>query len=156
MLRISRATIEEAPAILDLQKLAYQSEARLYDDSSLPPLIQDLESLRDEFRHSVVLAALAGPRIVGSVRARLVDDVSHIGRLIVHPEFQRLGVGTLLLREIERAHAGARTFELFTGSRSEGNLRLYERLGYRRSHEKVVSSAVTLVFLRKPHPEDLG
>ena len=146
--QIARATREDAAAILELQKLAYQSEARLYDDWSLPPLTQSLESLEQEFEHSVVLKAMDGRQLVGSVRARESDGVCHVGRLIVHPARQGTGIGTLLLREIERASAAAR-FQLFTGSRSEGNIRLYQRLGYQRSHERQLSPAVTLVYLEK-------
>jgi len=145
---IARASQEDAAAILELQKLAYQSEARLYDDWSLPPLTQQLESLEQEFENSVVLMAMDGAQLVGSVRARESAGICHVGRLIVHPARQGAGIGTLLLREIERACSSAR-FQLFTGSRSEGNLRLYQRLGYERSHERQLSPTVTLVYLEK-------
>jgi GNAT superfamily N-acetyltransferase len=147
--RIARASTDDADAILQLQKLAYQSEARLYDDWTLPPLTQTLTSLLDEFAASVVLKAMAGDRLVGSVRAREIHGLCQIGRLIVAPELQGRGVGTLLMRHLEFEFPGARGFELFTGSRSEGNLRLYERLGFRRCREQVLSPAVTLVFLEK-------
>ena len=54
---ISPASLTDAEAILALQKLAYESEARFYDDRSLPPLIQDIASLREEFGESLVLKA---------------------------------------------------------------------------------------------------
>lgn len=147
--RIERAGIGDAPAILALQKLAYESEARLYGDWSLPPLTQSLESLREEFVASCVLKAVDGSRLVGSVRAREVDGACHVGRLIVTPDMQGCGLGTCLMRSVEAAFPAARRFELFTGSRSEGNIRLYERLGYRRLREQVLSPAVTLVFMEK-------
>jgi len=146
--RIERASLADAPAILALQKLAYRS-ARLYDDWTLPPLPQTLENLREDFAVSVILKATEAGRLVGSVRVREADDVCQVGRLIVHPEFQGFGVGTMIMRHIEAEFPRARTFELFTGSRSEGNLRLYERLGYVRNREKILSPAVTLVFLEK-------
>jgi len=147
--RIERASLDDAPAILELQKLAYQSEARLYDDWKLPPLTQTLVALREEFAASVTLKATEVGRLVGSVRAREANGVCQVGRLIVHPEQQGHGVGTMLLRHIEAEFPGASSFELFTGSRSEGNLRLYERLGYLRNREQVLSQSVTLVFLEK-------
>lgn len=147
--RVEHATPEDATAVLELQKLAYQSEARLYGDWTLPPLTQTLENLREEFATSVVLKASEDGRLIGSVRARDVNGVCQVGRLIVHPEQQGRGVGTMLMHGIEGEFPGITVFELFTGSRSEGNLRLYERLGYARSREKVLSPSVTLVFLEK-------
>jgi len=145
----AHATLDDAAAILDLQKRAYESEARLYNDWTLPPLTQTLLALQEEFAASVVLKAMAGDRLVGSVRARETDGLCQLGRLIVEPELQGRGIGTMLMRHIESLFPGARVFELFTGSRSEGNLRLYERLGYQRAREKVLSPSVTLVFLEK-------
>jgi ribosomal protein S18 acetylase RimI-like enzyme len=147
--QIERARPEDAAEILALQKLAYQSEARLYDDWNLPPLKQSESSLRGEIETTCVLKALEGSRLVGSVRARDEEGVCHVGRLIVTPELQGQGIGTRLMRSVESAFPAAPRFELFTGHRSAGNLRLYERLGYRRSVERVLSPAVTLVFMEK-------
>jgi ribosomal protein S18 acetylase RimI-like enzyme len=146
---IGRAGVDDIPAILELQKLAYRSEARLYDDWSLPPLTQTLESLRAELMSSTALTAKVGARLVGSVRARIDDGICRIGRLIVHPESQRRGLGALLMEHIEREFGDSRKFELFTGSRSAGNIRLYERLGYKRTREEMVSRSITLVFMEK-------
>lgn len=147
--RIARAGVEDAAAILALQKLAYESEARLYDDWQLPPLTQTLDSLQAEFASALVLEALDGERLVGAVRARETEGTCHVGRLIVSPQLQGRGIGTRLLRSVEAAFPLVQRFELFTGSRSESNIRLYERLGYRRLREQVLSPAVTLVFMEK-------
>jgi ribosomal protein S18 acetylase RimI-like enzyme len=152
--RIERAGEADIPAILDLQKRAYESEAVLYADRSLPPLTQTLESLRAELGQSVVLKAVDGDTLIGSVRARTSDGTCHIGRLIVAPGRQGCGIGTRLMHEIEACFDAAHRFELFTGSRSAGNLRLYERLGYTRCREQAVSPTITLVFLEKRRPEN--
>src|SRR5512147_1836803 len=44
-----RADKSDAPEILALQKIAYQSEAELYGDDSLPALQQTLEDLENDF-----------------------------------------------------------------------------------------------------------
>src|SRR5262245_26762029 len=82
-IRIDRAVADDAEETLELQKLAYQSEAHLYDDWNLPPLKQTLESLRSELASSIVLKALVADRLVGSVRARENRGTCHVGRLIV-------------------------------------------------------------------------
>lgn len=146
---ISRAELSDAAEILALQKLAYQSEARIYNDWTLAPLTQTLEGLRSEFARSVVLKAVSGERIVGSVRGRLEGDTCAIGRLIVHPAFQHQGIGSQLLRSIELACRQVRRFELFTGSRSTHNLRLYERHGYVVTRSQALTDELRLVFLEK-------
>ena len=148
-LRVERAGPEDAALILGLQKIAYQSEARLYDDWNLPPLTQTLESLQAEFEHSIVLKALHRGRLAGSVRARESHGTCHIGRLVVSPTAQGRGIGTRLMQEIEASFPSARRFELFTGSRSERNLRLYRRLGYAPCREQPAANGVTLVYLEK-------
>jgi GNAT superfamily N-acetyltransferase len=146
---IHDAGTPDAPAILALQKRAYESEALLYQERNIPPLTQTLESMREELGAGRVLKALDGERIVGSVRARELEGVCQIGRLIVEPDLQGKGIGTRLMRSIEAAFPAAQRFELFTGERSAGNIRLYERLGFKRLHEQVLSPTFTLVFMEK-------
>lgn len=45
---IIKATKKDAEEILKLQKLAYISEAKIYNDYSIPPLTQTLPEVIDE------------------------------------------------------------------------------------------------------------
>jgi ribosomal protein S18 acetylase RimI-like enzyme len=150
MVAIRAASTEDAEEILVLQRLAYQSEARLYNDWSLPPLTQTMDSLRSEFTNSIVLKATLGERLVGSVRARQNGDVCVIGRLVVHPELQGQGIGSQLLRAIEARFSNVARFELFTGSKSEANIRLYQRHGYTITRTEKLSQTVSITFMEKP------
>lgn len=152
-MHILPATAEDAPAILELQRLAYRSEAVLYDDFGIPPLTQTLGSLQQDIAGQTVLKAVRGGVLVGSVRALEQERICHVGRLIVHPDHQRQGIGTALMRAIESHFPNAAAFELFTGHRSAGNLRLYERLGYHAVRQEPVSASLTLIYLRKIRAE---
>jgi len=147
---VADAEPADAEAIHALQIVAYQSEARRYDNWSIPPLVESVASVRDHIERHVVLKALIGDRLAGAVRGVVEDGVCLVGRLIVDPELQQRGIGAALLAAIEARHPQATAFELFTGDRSEGNLRLYRRHGYVETHRQPVSSEVSLVFLRKP------
>jgi len=149
MVSISYASLADAEDILALQKMAYQSEAILYNDWSIPPLTQTIESLRDEFPNSVILKASVGERVIGSVRAKTSGDICSIGRLFVHPEFQGKGIGSRLLQSIERSCNSVTKFELFTGSKSENNICLYQRAGYRITRTQPLSPTVSITFLEK-------
>jgi len=135
--------------ILQLQYLAYKSEAILCDDYSIPPLQQTIEGIVEEATISRFLVVKFNDVIIGSVRAYMDEGVCKIGRLIVHPEHQRKGVGTTLIANIEMCFPGASTYEVFTGKRSEGNLRLYNKLEYKLYKEEKLNERITLVFLRK-------
>lgn len=146
---VQTAAIQDAEKILELQKIAYQREADLYHDNKIPPLTQTLEQIRSDFKSQVFLKAVDQNRIVGSVRARDDGRTCYIGRLIVHPDRQGNGIGTRLMAQIEKRFQSVERFELFTGTKSSGNIRLYERLGYRPFKEESVHPGLTLVFLEK-------
>lgn len=150
MLTIALATSADAAPILALQRRAYAAEARLYDDWTIPPLTQSLASLLAEIESTTVLKACVGGALVGSVRARLAEQTCLVGRLFVEPLRQRQGIGGALLAAIEAQFVSAAVFELFTGSRSESNIRLYRRHGYAVATIRRLSAQVDIVVMRKP------
>ncbi len=144
----------DADEILALQKRAYQSEAELYQDFSIPPLTQTIEEMRTDMIFQVFLKAVAEESIVGSIRGRGEGDTCYIGRLIVRPDWQNRGIGTLLMRAIEEEFSGVGRFELFTGVKSEKNLYLYGKLGYEVFKTTPVNDRLSLVFLEKLNTPD--
>ncbi|MFE2030206.1 GNAT family N-acetyltransferase, partial [Streptomyces hygroscopicus] len=100
-----------------------------------------------------VMPPRGGEEVVGSVRG-VVDDkgTAAIAKLIVHPRMQRHGLGGRLLAAIEERLAeerAAKRYRLFTGHRSEGNLRLYRRYGYAQVGTEEVNRRLSLVTLEK-------
>jgi GNAT superfamily N-acetyltransferase len=123
--------------------------SRIYNDWTIPPLLQTVEEIKDEFDTHVFLKAVSEHSIVGSVRACMMGTTCCIGRLIVHSKWQNQGLGTRLITEVERMHRDAARFELFTGSQSAGNIHLYHNLGYLGFRREPLNSQVELVYLEK-------
>jgi GNAT superfamily N-acetyltransferase len=155
MIKITQALPEESIAILHLQKLAYQSEAELYGDFSIPPLTQTLDELTGDFKYKIFLKAQVESKFVGSVRGHQVETTGLIERLIVHPDFQGQGIGTALMAQIELRFDSVQRFELFTGDRSDRNIRLYNQLGYQMFKREIVHENLSFVFMEKC-PKQLG
>lgn len=149
MLIIKKAQKDDLRTILELQYLAYQSEAKLFNDPNIPPLQQTLEDVEKEFEKGIVLKAIDEKNIiVGSVRAHSEKGTVYIGKLMVHPQKQKRGIGTKLLLEIEKEYPNQR-YELFTSTKSIGNIRLYERLGYKIFKEVSITEELQFVYLEK-------
>jgi ribosomal protein S18 acetylase RimI-like enzyme len=148
-MEVEKATISDAEEILSLQKLAYQSEAEIYNDFNIPPLVQTLEEIKKDFGIQFLLKAVMDEKIIASVRAHTKEGTCYIGRLIVHPDFQNQGIGTKLMVEIEKIFSTCQRFELFTGARSERNLYLYQKLGYKIFKTAKITDQTTIVYLER-------
>ena len=147
--KISYADYNELENILALQKIAYQREADLINDLSIPPLQQTISDIRDEFILTRFLKAEIDHRIVGSVRVETQNETCYIKRLIVHPDYQNRGIGSQLLISGEEIFPHMKRFELFTGSESKSNHIFYVRRGYKPFKEVQVSEKLTLIFFEK-------
>jgi phosphoribosylanthranilate isomerase len=150
------ATIEDCAEILALQKLAFQSEAAIYDDLTIPPLTQTLSELQADFFKKTILKIVLDNRIVGSVRASSDKGVVHIERVMVHSDYQKQGLGNILMASIENHFSDAKTYKLFTGYKSFNNINWYQKLGYKIvGDDKIVSPKLTITRLIKNTPKSL-
>jgi len=134
--------------ILNLQKVAYQSEAAIYNDYGIPPLVQTMAELQGETKRSIMLKVIEDRKIVGSVRAYEKDGTCYIGKLMVHPAYANRGIGKKLMDAIEKCFGGFR-YELFTGHLSEKNLAFYQKLGYQKYKTEKVNEKLQLVYMQK-------
>ena len=149
-MEIKRAVYEDLPQILDLQKLAYLSEAKLVNNYSIQPLTQTLIELQNEFDKNIILKLFdeENNKIIGSIRAYKDNDRVYIGKVIVHPDYQNKGFGTKLLKTIETFYEN-KTFELFTSSKSERNLYLYKKIGYKEYRREKITEEYDIIYLEK-------
>ena len=120
----------------------------MLNDYEIPPLQQTLEDVSEEFEKGLFLKGMLDSKIIGSVRASSDGHTCYVGKLIVSPEHQKKGYGTQLLAEIEKVMPHPR-YELFTSTKSIGNLKLYEKIGYRRFQEKRIHPHLSFIFLEK-------
>ncbi len=158
---IEIAKVSDAQQILSIQKEAYLSEAEIYDDYNIPPLTQTLKEIESDFdSHTFYVAKIDG-MVVGSVNLKIEGNTGFIGRLIVTPNLQNQGIGSMLMEIVEISNANLDAFELFTGYKSERNLSFYSKMGYQEFKRQPVDGNLELIFLRKkiaspPPPTDEG
>jgi ribosomal protein S18 acetylase RimI-like enzyme len=146
---ILQAEQKDLETILQLQKDCYISEAEIYNDFEIQPLKQDLDSLRKEFKDSTILKGVFEGEIISSVRGYVENGTAYIGKLMVKSDYQNRGIGCLLLDSIESVFKDCDRFELFTGLKSEKNLYLYKKLGYKEFKRQYMDDNLTLIYLEK-------
>lgn len=149
---LGRAAAADAAELLVLQRCCWVTEAILNDSLAIPALHESLDDVVAWVAdHDVWTVRLAG-RLVGAVRARRDGDRWEIGRLMVAPDLRGGGLGRWLLEVAEAAApSGILVVTLFTGGRSERNLRMYAAAGYEHAEmpadapERHIATAVHLL-----------
>ena len=149
MTSIVPAQLDDAPALLALQRIAFDPEARACNDWAIPPLQETLDGVREHIRTAMVLKAVDGDRLLGAVRGIVSGDACLIRVLAVSPEAQGRGLGARLLAAIEDAHPQVARFDLTTNLMMPRNLRFYLRHGYDVVEQIQHSPTIRLAFLRK-------
>ena len=148
-IEIKKASQNDLSDILSLQKSCYKSEAELHDEYDIPPLNQDLDSMLDDYNNMLILKGSIKEEIIASVRGFVKDKTCYIGRLIVSNNWQNLGYGRMLMNSIENEFINCDRYELFTGYKSEKNLYLYNKLGYKEFMQKKINEKLTFIYLEK-------
>jgi len=147
---LRRAVEADAGELLTLQRAAYATTAQLYRDPFLPPLLETCKEVAEAIRSQIVLAAVDGHRIVGSIRVRVEGSVGHMGRLVVAPDREGAGVGIRLLKAIQdQAPPQVRRFELFTGALSTRHIALYWLLGFEEFDRRWSDEGIELVYMAR-------
>jgi ribosomal protein S18 acetylase RimI-like enzyme len=127
--------------------ISYAEEPHLDADEFLAlaqqvwPRAYSRERVRAALRNTINLTARDEEQLVGCVRI-LTDGYffGTIPEILVHPEYQRRGIGRSLMERVwERCPTG-----LFFGAQP-GNEHFFEKLGYERG--------ITAFSRRKPRPQ---
>lgn len=147
-IRLTRISADDAGEVLTVQRAAFVSEALIYGSPDMGPLTQTLEELRAELATADGWVARVDGRLVGAIRARESDGLLLIGRIAIAPDMQGEGIGRMLLEAMEQS-SSADEAELFTGSLSEANVRLYESCGYRIAERVDQGDGTQQLFMRK-------
>lgn len=155
MINILKANKNDLKEILELQKLCFQSEVEIYK-LNISPINIKLEDIEKTFDQYIYLKAVHDYKIIGSVKGNEKDLNCYIGNLIVHPDYQNKGLGNRLLFEIEKEFNYVKKYSLFTGHKSEKNIHLYQKNGYKIIKEEYISANdPKMVFMEKIISTDL-
>ncbi len=118
-----------------LQRAAYAVEAALLGDDRIPPLHEDLPTLRAAPLRWT--GAVLDGRLAGAVAWTDEEALVDVHRLVVAASAGRQGLGSALVRSV-LAVAGSRPTVVATGRDNAPARALYERLGFARTGDREV------------------
>jgi len=125
LMQLRKFRYEDLPRILELERKCFGADA-------YPPAT--LLALAALYPELFIVAEERG-EVVGYISAVVrQENVGHIVSICVDPLHRRRGVGTALMREVERILSevfGVCTFRLEVRVSNTPAIKLYEKLGYR-------------------------
>lgn len=148
--KIEVATINDVPDLFALQKKAFKPVAEKLEWNGIPQMAETMEQSIRAFANDTVLKLVCGDgRIVGSVRGSVTGGVLHIGRLMVDPDFQGLGLGRMLQRKLESMFEfNNECLDCYCGD--EGAYQFYKRDGFVETRTYLVGNGVVAYIMVKP------
>jgi len=149
-IELRRLTPNHAGEVLTVQRAAFVDEARVYGTVDIPPLTETLAEVRSELATNITVGAFRDARLVGSARLTIEGSIGWVSRVAVAPDQQGTGIGTALLEALESEAPPAVTrFQLGAGRKSDHNIAMYERRGYREVDRIIDAAGVELVLMCK-------
>lgn len=146
---IRQAEHKDIPGILKIQKMAFIVQAELYNAYDIPPMVETAKDIKLDSTDLIVLVAEVNDEIAGSVRVVFGSNEAEIIRLSVAEKFQKMGIGTNLLKKAETYCEKLDRIWLFTGGQSKSNIRLYKKLGFVSFKEEHWKENFTFIYMEK-------
>ncbi len=151
---------DDAEELLKIQKAAFKPLFEKHRDPGSPYLrgVDDiLIRLNDDYRHFTVFK---GGRMIGGIFYRLrgkrapeiflEEGEYYLGRIYLIPEYQGMGIGSLVIRLCDGKFPDAKAFYVDFPSDMDKNRRCYEKAGYSDTGEKIrVGDGLTLTVYKK-------
>ena len=123
-------------AIKEYTKFNENEIRNLYDSVEWCNYTKNFEMLRNSFAHSLkILGAYDNDKLVGIIRA--VGDgysVLYIQDLLILPEYQRKGIGTRLMKQMDTLYPDIYMTVLLSDE-SEEPISFYKSLGLKQNNE---------------------
>lgn len=155
MFDIHPAVAADAGEVFTLQRAAFVDEAQAFGDPFVLPLTESLARVEQliSAEDTLVLKAVSGTRLVGTVRARVMGTSAVLGRLAVVPDLRRQGVARALLGAVEgclrERYPDLASLTLSAGAQDTGQHRLFRGLGFAETSRERIAAHLVMVHMRK-------
>lgn len=150
---LRKAAREDIGKVWKMQTEAFRGILEKYRDYDTNPAAESVERVtaRFDMPGSIYYFIEAEGEDVGVIRVIDLEDGTRkrISPLWIMPGYRGRGYAQLAMKEAERIH-GADNWSLDTILQEEGNLHLYEKMGYKRAGvPRKINDNMDIVFFEK-------
>ena len=150
-IRLSKATVNDAERLLDIQKEVFLPLYEKYQDHGTSPVNQSMERFLKRFEIGDYYKIFYQNTLIGSVFVYEKEPgVMRFHIINILRKFQNKGNAQEVMKRLEIMYPQAYCWELETILTERRNCYLYEKMGYVQSGElKVINDKLTLVGYKK-------
>ncbi|MBG9544344.1 GCN5 family acetyltransferase [Cytobacillus firmus] len=135
-----------AEQVLGVQLPAFKIEAEIIGFPDLPPLKDTANTL--QITGETFFGYFTGEILSGVISIKQEKGVLDIHRLIVHPEYFRMGIAQKLLNFIERMPM-IEKLVVTTGSKNSPAVNFYLKNGFKELDKMEINEALTITAFEK-------
>ncbi|MFC4560172.1 GNAT family N-acetyltransferase [Virgibacillus kekensis] len=151
--RLKKATVKDAPAILDIQVTAFMPMLKKYKDYESNPANENIERVITRINNPKggFYKILANNILAGAICVFWKEDQQFwISPMFILPSYQGKGIAQKSITLIEERFPQATDWNLATLIEEKGNCYLYEKMGYSATGvSKKLNDKATLIFYKK-------
>lgn len=148
-----KATESDMKEIWEMQVEAFKNLLEKYQDYDMSPATESYKNVLNKYKQSCTsyYFIIRNNEKVGVVRVIDKNDGSRkrISPIWIMPAFRNQGLAQLAMKEVENIY-GSHHWQLDTILQEQGNIYLYEKLGYKRTGEiENIKDGMDIVYLIK-------
>ena len=152
-IELLKATESDIKEIWKMQVEAFKDLLEKYQDYDMSPATESYENVLNKYKQpwTSYYFITRNNEKVGAVRVIDKKDGSRkrIAPIWIMPDFRNQGLAQLAMREVEKLY-DSHYWQLDTILQEEGNIYLYEKLGYKRIGEiENIKDGMDIVYFHK-------
>ena len=149
-LKLTKTFQQEAPILLAIQQEAFQEDLLKYEDHATSPANETIERLQLKIEQFEYFTIRYDNKIIGGIDIRIFENHHYrLNRIYIATAFQNKGLGSQIMKLIEKQFSNARSWSLDTPQLNTRNQYFYEKFGYIKVGEHRLSDKLTLFDFEK-------
>ena len=128
MLLLRRATENDVDQLVKIKRAAFKDEFEKY--GFVPEDMISVDWHKNMLKKSIYYTIIYSKKVIGGVNIFEGKEGCYLCSLFIDKHLQNQGIGTEVIKTLERLHSRSKKWQLETPTKSKQNHHFYEKCGY--------------------------